>query len=581
MCPASGLIFDDNTPKSANLPRQSSVMARKAHLKHPSPTGLLKLPNEILLEIASLLGIADLRRLSILNRKLYFFVKDYLVRYRHNSRLVTLPNELILEIVQCLGSQEDQSCFARASQRFYLLVMDSILRHNVRYNGSSLLNYAAMRNLKRMARTILHLGGDVNTQRGFQSGLMSRRPTPLATAAFHGHERIVRILLETGASHFVDGMRVPLAAAICKRHENVALILSQDLDPGDMLLKKKRGTVLQFACEAKLVNLVRYYLNRGSRRGGRVNLHSLHDRSAALYQILRKDVSKDEFLKRELHEDVYQIVLMLLQHGADPDIRIKIPFSPPVTARAIASAHPDPRLRNLLLKATPATESNGPRLLIGRPWMSSENETLPFHEPQPETLPYEKSCYARLWDLLERSSAESPSLMDEDGTEYGEIDYKDYTLTALDTDLVEGRLRRLHKMLEPMEPPPLSSFPQLGIAKADAQHTSKTFWSEIPSEVSSGVDATQAPRVSGMGAISRTVKQLKKLEEAEQFPQLGRQGPAFRDTGKDLWANFRKDRVSQSTSETQRASPREGIDMGLSGHKPLKKKKKKWERLLI
>ncbi|KAF2187346.1 hypothetical protein K469DRAFT_570256, partial [Zopfia rhizophila CBS 207.26] len=296
-------------------------MARKAHRKDPSPTGLLKLPNEILLEIVSLLCTPDLRRLSRVNCKLHFFIRDYLVRYRYNVGLVALPNELILEIVQRLGRQKDRSRLARASQRFYPLIMDYIFRHNVRYGGSSLLNYAAKRNLKGMARMILHLGGDVNTQCGFPLGVMDKRPTPLATAAFHGHERMVRMLLETGASHFVDGMRIPLAVAIFKRHENVALILSQELDSGDVPLKKTKGTVLQMACGAKLVNLVRYYLERESRCGGRVNIHSLHDRSTALYQILQKDASKEDFLKRELHEDVYQIVLMLLQHGANPDIR--------------------------------------------------------------------------------------------------------------------------------------------------------------------------------------------------------------------------------------------------------------------
>ncbi|PVI02971.1 hypothetical protein DM02DRAFT_652949 [Periconia macrospinosa] len=180
-------------------------MAEKAHRKSPSPRGLLELPNEILLEIVFPLRIADLRRLGSVNHKFQRFTVDYLRRYVDKVKIFSLPNELLLAIAQYLGHQKDRSCLARASRRFYLLVMDYILRCNVRYGGSSLLNYAAKRNLNRMARTILYAGGDVNTQRGFRPSVIGRRPTPLATAALHGHEGMVKILLETGASHFIDG----------------------------------------------------------------------------------------------------------------------------------------------------------------------------------------------------------------------------------------------------------------------------------------------------------------------------------------------------------------------------------------
>lgn len=546
-------------------------MASKAHRRDPSPVGLLKLPNEILLEIVSLLSTPDLRRLDKVNCKLHFFIGDYLVRYRYHVGLFTLPNELILEIVQHLGRQKDRSRLARASQRFYPLIMDYISRHNVRYGGSSLLNYAAKRDLKGMARMILHLGGDVDTQCGFRL-FLDKRVTPLATAAFHGHEKMVRMLLEAGASVFIHGMRIPLAMAIFKRHEKVALILSQELDSDDVPLTKTGGTALQMACGMKLVNLVRYYLERGSRYGGRTNVHSLPDRSTALYHILRKDASKDDFFKRELHEDVYQIVLMLLHHGANPDIHIKIGVSHPITARAVASRHPDPRVRILLPKATPATESKESALLIGRPWMASSDGQVPtFHEPH----------YAKLWDFLQGSNAERPTLMDKNEIEYRGMNYEDRILNASDiADLVEGGMQRLRKKSESMEPPPLSSFPQLGIPKVSAQHAAKDFWAKIPAEASSGVNSIQTSSISGMGDISRKMKLLEKSAETEPFPRLGKPDPTSKDTGKDLWTGFLKDKVSQITSETQQISPRkDGNGMRRSVHKPLKKKK--WEPLLI
>jgi hypothetical protein len=84
-----------------------------------------------------------------------------------------------------------------------------------------------------------------------------------------------------------------------------------------------------------------------------------------------------------------------------------------LTARAIALRHPDPRVRNLLLQATPATEPKEVPLLIGRPWISSKDEALTFHEPESESSPSEDSRYAILWDFLEKSNSETPTLMDE------------------------------------------------------------------------------------------------------------------------------------------------------------------------
>ena len=90
---------------------------RRNRRKDPPPKGILKVSNEILLEIANLLPIPDLRRLGEVNRRLCWFIEDYLSRYRYSFGLFTLPNELILEIVQHLGREERCSRLARASQR--------------------------------------------------------------------------------------------------------------------------------------------------------------------------------------------------------------------------------------------------------------------------------------------------------------------------------------------------------------------------------------------------------------------------------------------------------------------------------
>ncbi|KAF2713648.1 hypothetical protein K504DRAFT_369265, partial [Pleomassaria siparia CBS 279.74] len=295
-------------------------MAKDTPIKHRSPTSLPSLSNEILLIIVSILGTPDVRRLGRVNRRLQFFTGDYLIRYQYNAGLFTLPNELILEITQYLGSPKDCSRFARSSQRLYPLVQDYILRHNVRHGGSGLLNYAAKRNLIGMARMMLHVGGDINTQSGFRLSLMGKRPTPLITAVAHGHERIVRMLLEAGANQFVGGMRTPLRIAITGRHERLALLLSQDLDPSEILLKGLGSSALQMACSAKLVLLVRYYLEHEPNQNGPSDVQIFLDRSTALYRVLQADAQNGDFVRREVHEEVYQIVSMLIEHGASPDI---------------------------------------------------------------------------------------------------------------------------------------------------------------------------------------------------------------------------------------------------------------------
>jgi ankyrin repeat protein len=431
-----------------------------------------------------------------------------------------------------------------------------------------------------MAQTILRLGGDVNTQRPSAKEI---RQTPLAIAAFLGHEKMIKVLLEAGASHFINEMRIPLAAAIAKQHEAVALILSQGLHPSEVILKiNTKRTALQIACKVKFVNLVRYYLERGSKRGEIVNFQS-NDCSTALCIVLQEDASSDDIVRRELHEDVYQIVSMLLQHGANPDIYIKIGLSHPGTARAIASRHPDPRVRILVAKPTSATELRGSNLLIGRPWIvSSEHKAHTIHELQSETSPSEASHYARLWDFMERPNAETSDLLEEYGAEYQGTNHEDCILSASDiADLEKGGMQWLKKESESIEPPPLSSFPQLCIPKASVQHISKDFWAKIPAKASLGVHSAQTPSSGGTDFISQKVKQPKKLVETDPFPRLGHTTLTSNDTGTDLWARFAKDRVSQSATETQRTSPsKEGAGV-ISVQTPSKKKKKKWEPLLV
>jgi hypothetical protein len=468
--------------------------------------------------------------------------------------------------------------------------MEYIIHHDVKFDRSTLLNYAAWNNLKEMARTILHLGGNANARYavGVRLNTMEDMPTPLVSAAIRGHIRIVRMLLKSGASQFVGESRVALTEAILKGHENVALLLSQDIDPDEVPLKKKKDfTVLQIACEAKLVKLVRYYLERGSRCEGPENTRSSPNYSIALYRVLNKDASKDSFLKRELYEDAYQIVLMLLQHGANPDLHMRVSPSSPATARGIASRHPDPRIRYWLSnKMMPAIESKESPLLIGRPWISTKDDALTPDASQADTLPSEIRRFASLWNFFERPNTETPTTTDKDGTGVEGISDESYTLGDLgvessDSNGFDFEDFHLGTNPEPLEPPPLSSYPQLGIAKAGAQHAAEAFWSRIPAQtVTSSSTSIRTSINESRGASSKNGKQSEDTKEAEPFPQLGRPDTTSNDTGKNLWTDFRKDKVPQSTNDTVNPTANgQHEGMGQSTHKS--KKKKKWETLSI
>jgi hypothetical protein len=64
-------------------------IAEPAQLDHALLSDLLRLPNEVLLDIAHILSISNVRHLSKVSCRLYFFVRGYLVRYRYNVELVT------------------------------------------------------------------------------------------------------------------------------------------------------------------------------------------------------------------------------------------------------------------------------------------------------------------------------------------------------------------------------------------------------------------------------------------------------------------------------------------------------------
>ncbi|KAH6613027.1 hypothetical protein C7974DRAFT_322131, partial [Boeremia exigua] len=261
-------------------------------------------------EIFVHLSSSDRRTLRSVNHQFYSTVKIYQTKL--GKCLTTFPNEIILEIIQYLRIR-DQSRFARVSRRFYPLIMDALLRDNIRYKGSSLLQFSVRRDLRSFTRRIICRGGDVNTTTNYLR-TPAVLPRPLSVATYYGYADMVNLLLELGAHPFSQSKDIPLAFAISKGHERVALLLLHALKPINGKSYIADGELLRRASAAKMVTLVSHLLERRSE-------FYTSEIDAALYQVLLGEMSKENIFQRSFHNEVFQIVLLLLRNGANPDVQ--------------------------------------------------------------------------------------------------------------------------------------------------------------------------------------------------------------------------------------------------------------------
>jgi hypothetical protein len=132
---------------------------------------------------------------------------------------------------------------------------------------------------------------------------------------------------------------VPLKLILWAGNESVALFLSHGLRMNDQV--KDQGVVLlQLAVEAMFVDVNRFFLERGLRKCNEKQATSYI--SVALSGLLDSIAYKDDFVKREILEELFQITTMLLQHNADPDIFVKQYYASSITGRNLAAMNPDP-----------------------------------------------------------------------------------------------------------------------------------------------------------------------------------------------------------------------------------------------
>ncbi|KAJ5162699.1 uncharacterized protein N7500_004529 [Penicillium coprophilum] len=102
-----------------------------------------------------------------------------------------LPVELVIYIATFFEYDSDLNSFLRTSKFFYRLMNDSLYRHNVLYFGSSALEWAARNGVERTVRMSLEAGA-------LPSACVDEEWQPMALAAAHGHDKVVKIFLDLG-----------------------------------------------------------------------------------------------------------------------------------------------------------------------------------------------------------------------------------------------------------------------------------------------------------------------------------------------------------------------------------------------
>jgi hypothetical protein len=379
---------------------------------HHRPGHLLTLPNEMLYNIIASLSPPDIRQLGQVNRRLFYCVKDY--RYRTLGRIIALPDTIVLNIVEYLGLT-DCSRLARSTSRFYALILDHVIHRNIQDYDSSLLTHAAIWNRPGLMRKILRHGGNVNTMFDdprFDMFDYWADPTPLNYATYWGHADMVKLLFEFGASYLVDEWNNPLEMAMLEGYEEVALIHAHAVDAlaWPSYPSRHKPSFMRNALRANFMKLARFLL--GCRP--RMNMVDSDDLDAALYTLLEHtifpepDISpkRDDFVERSLHQEDYEIVLLMLHHNANPDyLYYDEVWHGCRSARVLAKEHPDPRIRALL--STKKEEPQQSDSHIGRSWSRPSPHSIPMDEPETEEICTINS--ASLWDY-HKETDRSPSL---------------------------------------------------------------------------------------------------------------------------------------------------------------------------
>lgn len=643
--------------------------------------GLFKLPNELLLELAASLGPAYLRRLSQVNHRLLDFALDY--SRTHVSRLAALPDDIVLRIVAYLGNFAHLGNFAypgylgdpgnggniylsqlaQASHRFYPLVMDAILREEVRTRSVRLMKFAldkrrigmVKRLLQRgadvearihheprlrfyspqcsmycvcfsevcltfsplsiatshgdveMAKLLLHFGADVHAISArnivccYEKKLRTLVSTPLLHAAYHGHEGLVQLLLQAGASPVVQDSLQILSVTITERHEHIVLRLLQALDsvnePSDSVTKElfrvasegdfrslpselvrkyehvilrrlpsvtstewhQEGyiaAIMELAVAAKLVKVVDYLAQLKTQ----LQMEQTGYLDSALYNIISYDTCRGEIRKRELHQEVYQIVETLLAQGANPDAS-----GQGESARDMASTHPDPRVRNRLLQAAQKQPPKDLASQVGRSWVDP-SQASPPHVPR-RSKRSRLPPPVNLWDFVkphnwqgqsddQESDVSAVSKSNEDDTSGGQV-------TSVSTSISISAVNASGDHTKLQSPPTSFNMPSI--------LPPKSVWAEIRSTTTPASAQARASQDHAFPALSRPHKTSMANIKSSSMATAAFRGKT-EASKTEVKASDTKQTYATGVGKTPSTQQKSGKSL---------KGKKKWEKLVL
>ena len=365
-------------------------------------------------------------------------------RYDMQSSFLAVPNEVIFQILGSM-SAHDLRHVGRTNKRLRILSKDQLRRINGPFFSlydKLILKIAQdldIRNRTRLAR-VSHRYYPLIVDQILHQNIQTHRSSLLLFAVKRNLTRMAYRLLIYGAdvntqysspSETLNMIMSPLTIAACSRHLKMVNLLL-DFRP--------------IHCSARSLNRALHcVLTRDSKR--------------------RDFIQREAFVKRELHQDVYKIVLMLLQRGADPDAHLDNLRSPSHgTARMISSRHPDPRIRALLMVVTQPEGHKKYVPQVGRLWAHSlQAQSHVFQHNQLMDSCFREGIFVRLGDFFERSNAEEPMDVSSGGHSMGR----------------RAGCGSLGNM-KTIRPPPLSSFPPLNTSESALQCSSHSSQYSIP-----------------------------------------------------------------------------------------------------
>jgi hypothetical protein len=500
----------------------------------PRFIGLADLPDQLVLKVAQHLHNSARSQLARTTFRFYPLIMD-----------VILDQEVRTQNVKLLKSALETG--SKGLTRRLLLKgadVEARIYCHTRYGwrATTPLSFAAIFGDVQMVELLLQFGADVHKLHMYATysaylDWVRGCTLPLDLAVHFGYARVVDLLLGAGWNPVSDGKVQVLSVAIMRRHEAIvkrilqALELVEELSVSIVrdLLQMASGAefrslatnvitqheqvilrnlsplvftntleapedvltdFIKYAAVGKLTSTVRHLLQIKEQ----LQIKQTRCLDTALYSVISVDACKENVLRRELHQDVYQIVDILLAHGANPDAIVLNE-----SARNIAPSHPDPRVRNRLMRRVrpdrPTKESS---LRIGHECITPSQVSSRRSWRVPD-LPS-----ASLWDYVGPCGRENSG--EDHGSDEGSVPKDNVVATRVTT--LSAPTKTATKLKEPAKPRsnaplPSNAFPPLATPKLGSLPPTPSVWAKASSKIRS------APTVKEQSSLEKSIVHSK------------------------------------------------------------------------